>query len=481
MISRMKTASLAFLLALSVTCAGPAASPSLMDSMPAGHDVYLTMSPERAGIEQVLREIEGYIGTDDAGLSEAGDIIGFDPLDWHEWTEALALRPGDEIGLVLDRGQGDFQVVTFYLPSDDAAAVEELVSGIRERAEEASAAVRFIQTSGYTAVSFFSHEHDPGPEIGYHLDSSLQDYIDYSRMAGARPEGDTVLRMFADASRFPDTEGLRSVMLECTESGSQITVAMVFSTDENVPYLSVLSPEGASGEVTAPEGTNAAVRISFNMPCLKELIMSIGMDREFGMGLEEFGFSSFEELFDCFGGDLYAGVLLSGGKQGGFLQFSVRDMDAITRMLDLVFHVAAGSSDPEMTAFEFGGRNCYRTTSTESIGLDFIEFGVIGEAMVIAGNVGLEEIADGPAFSRYSAEHSLGLDSRSGLFMIADLESICESDLVDQGFRDRVTEAGIRRCALSSGYREGVFTVSVSVEFMEGNGFTDLLRFLSGI
>ncbi|MBN2607904.1 MAG: hypothetical protein JXA64_02225 [Candidatus Fermentibacteraceae bacterium] len=477
----MKTAGLTVLSVLCAACTGPAASTSLMDSMPSGHDVYIIMSPERAGIEQVLTEFEGYFGSSDAGPAGAGDVIGFDPLDWQGWTEALTLRPGDDIGLVLDLDQGDIRVITVYLPSDDATAVEGFVTGIRERAGEADAAARFIRTGEYTAVSFFGNEFDPGPETGYHLDSSLRDYPDYSRLAGDPPEGNAVLIVFANAGAFPGTEGLGSALLECTESGSMITIAAGFSTDGDLPYLSILSPGGACGEVTVPEGTNAAARISLDMPCVKDLLVEGGIDREFGMGIEEFGFSSFDEMFDCFGGAFYAGVLLSGEKQGGVLQFSLRDVDAVTRMLDLIFRTVAGSDDPGMTTFEFRGGYCYRTTSTGSTGIDFIEFGIIDDAVAIGANISIEDIAAGMVFSDYASATSLGLDCGGGLIVTADLGSIAGSDAVDEDLIERLNGSGIRRCAASAGYSEGILDAAVCLEFAEGGGFMNLLRFLSGI
>ncbi|OPL19031.1 MAG: hypothetical protein AVO35_03645 [Candidatus Aegiribacteria sp. MLS_C] len=469
------------LLVLHAGCGGPAEPDSLMCSMPAGHDFYLTLNPELAGLDQVLRLIAGYADADELGRADMVSIVGFDPFDWREWVDVLALRPGDEIGLVIDGGRNDIRVVTFYLPTDDAASLEEFATGLRDRATEARAGMSLLSTGEYTAVSLFEEGSDAGPVDDYQLDGSILDDNDYSRLSGEGRREDTVLRFFADTGSFPGTEGFRAMLLECRESGGLVSVALSFSTEEDVPYLPFLASEGSSEGVTVPAGTDAAMRLSFNMPYLKQLAMEAGLDREVGTGLEEFGLSSFEELFDSFGGDLYAGALFSGDTPAGFLQLGVRDMEAVTRLLDMIFLVAAGSGDPGMTTFEFRGRNCYRTSSTGSIGMEFIEFGVVDEAIVIGAGVSLEQIAGGTTFEDYTEDNALGLEQNSGMILTADLESIASGDLVDDSFRESIGESGIKRLSSSAGYSEGVFAVAVVMEFEGESGFMELLRLLGGI
>jgi hypothetical protein len=462
--------------ALMITsCLNEESTESLLDSMPAGHDFYLTFNPREADIEELLSILSDSLNSDDIRIREIEEILGFFPLEWSGWVDALALRPDNDIGLIMDRHGNDIGVFNLILPSENPAEVERFFTGISNRMEEFDSRLSFTESEGYTIVTISqsAEEHSL-----FALDSGIRNDEDYIKLRGSATIHDAALVLYAKPDGFLDMEGIGSILFTCTVDNSILRLALdiSFEGDDVKTFTSMLAPSPNAGDISIPPDVTGMLRISLDMQNVKDFLYSQGIDREFEPGIEDFGFSSFEELIDSFSGDIYFGFNLTDDSHAGFLQLGIRNPEAIDRMLYFIYTTVAGFSDPGMTSFDLDGHRCYRVSGNPSMGIDSIEFGIIDEMVVISGDFTLEAIAGGISFSDYIRRNGLGIGNETSVLLTSEMEPFSVSRDLPMELRRAADHSGITRLAASVDVDSEIVRISAALEFSRRNPLQHILR-----
>lgn len=468
----MKTVLIGSVLAAALmitSCLDEERTESLLDSMPAGHDFYLTVNPQEADLEGLLSILSDSLNRDDIWICEIEEILGFFPLQWSGWVNALALRQDSDIGLIMDRcGDDDVGVMYIILPSDDPAEVESLFTGISDRMDGFDSNLSFAESGDYTIVTITRDTTEPSL---FALDSGIRNDENYIKLRGDSSTQNTAFLIYAKLDDFLGSEGTESALVTCSVDNSVLKFALnvTFEGDDVMTFTSMLAPSPNAGDISIPADVMGMLRISLNMQSVKEYLYSQGIDREFEPGLEDFGFSSFEELLDSFSGDMYFGYKLTEYSHAGFLQLGIRDPEAIDRMLYYIYTTVAGFSDPGMTTFDLDGHRCYRVSGNPSMGIDFIEFGIINDMVVISGDFTLEEIADGISFYNYIRRNGLGINNETGILLTLEVEPIAMNRDLGMDIQRTADLSGITRSAASVDVDNNIMMISAAIEFSGGN------------
>ncbi len=457
------------------SCLDEEQTESLLDSMPAGHDFYLTVNPREADLEELLSILSDSLNMENIQINEIEEILGLYPLDWSGWVEALALRPDSDIGLVMDLHPDDMGVLYIILPSEDPAGVESFFSGIFNRLDGFDSDLRFTESGGYTIVTVSENtiEHSL-----FALDSGIRNDDDYVRLQENATMHNTALVLYAELDNFIGAEGTESVLFTCTVDNSVLKLALniSFEDDDITVFTSMLAPSANAGDILIPPDITGILRISLNMQNVKDFLYSHGIDREVDPGLEDLGFPSFEELLDSFSGDIYLGLSLAEDSHAGFLQFGIRDQEAIDRTLYFIYTAIAGFSDPGMTTFDLNGHRCYRVSGDPSMGIDFIEFGIIDDMIIMTSGFTLEDIAAGISFNDYIRRNGLGMDNETSILLASEIEPIAINRDLPAAMRRTASISGITRFAASVDMDNDVMMISAAMEFSEGNPIQHIVR-----
>lgn len=398
----------------------PADESALLETLPGGHDLYLSFRPEEIGMERLLaslgRSLPG--GTDDP-VGDPG-ALGFDPFDWSEWSERLALDGSREIGLIVDFDSGEAVLVALYLPSSDPGAVERLFSGLAGGTDGFEGVIGFRRAGDWTVAiraadpeTLDGFETAGGPDL-----TADPEYARLTEIADGVPR---VLSLYAGAGASADGSGLRGVLLLAGSDGARLDLRILTDFREEVvgEYTALLAEGPRGADVRLPGSPGCAVRLSLDMDAVEGLLASTGLDRELGQGLGMFGFETLEELLALFDGDIHLGVRLTGDVYEGVLELGLLDPAGMQRLLGVLHGMATAAGEGPET-FEQDGSTCYRMESPGTGGAERLEIGVLDDRLVIAGGVTLAEVSGGPGFRAVLEESGLGIPDEGGLLFVAD-------------------------------------------------------------
>jgi hypothetical protein len=414
-------ATLAVLLLLTASCGGPAPVGGLMGSLPAGHDLYLTLHPEGIGMEQVLASLGRTMRQ--AGSALPGDFgaLGFDPFDWSAWSENLALEPGREIGLVIDFESGETLLAAFYLPSTDPDAVEDLFTGLADSTEDFRGAIGFRSAGDYTVAV---RAMDEATLAGFPVEGcpDLSTDPEYALLMEAADSTPAAICLYANSGVSDDGSGFEGVLLTCGVEGSILDLQVLVDMQEAMvgEYTALLAGGPSGPDVRLPGDLGSVVRLSLDMSTVKEVLASTGLDRELGQGILMFGFDTLDALLDLFNGDIYLGFRVTDGVYTGVIGIGLRDAAGAERLLTSVYGVMTASGEgPEI--FEINGATCYRMESPAAGGMERLEVGILDGTLLITGGIPLTETAEGPRFGSIVEESGLGIANDGGLLFISEM------------------------------------------------------------
>ncbi len=448
---------------------------SLLDSMPAGHDFYLTFNPLEADLDELLSILSDSLNMEDITVLEIEELFGFFPLEWSGWVDALALRSDGDIGLIIDLHRDDIGVLNLILPSDDLASVERFFTGIDNRMDDFDSNLSFAESGGYTIVTISEHAAEE-PLLA--LDCGIRNDEDYISLRGNSNLENSAFAVFAKLEDFHEMEGTESLLFTCTADNSVLRLVLNIALvgDDVMTFSSMLAPSPNDGDISIPPDVAGILRISLNMQSVKDYLYSKGIDREFEPGIEDFGFSSFEEFLDSFSGDMYFGLNLTEYSHAGFLQLGIRDPEAIDRMLYFIYTTIAGFSDPGMTSFDLDGHRCYRVSGNPSMGIDSIEFGIINDMIVISGDFTLKDIADGISMNDYIRRNGPGVDNETGVLLSLEVEPLILNRDFDIEILRIADLSGITHLAASVDVDNDIVRISAAMEFSGGNPIQRLFQ-----
>jgi hypothetical protein len=408
-------------LVLTASCGAPVSEDGLMGALPAGHNLYITFSPDGIGMEQVLASIGRTMQR--AGNELPGDIgaLGFDPFDWNAWSENLALEPGREIGLIVDFESGEALLVAFYLPSTDPDAVERFFTGLADSTEDFSGSFGFISSGDYT-VAIRAVDEATLAAFSTGEPPDLTTDTEYMALLAAADTAPSAVCLYANSGAAPDESGFEGVFLACGAEGSTLDLQLLVDVREEIvgQYTALLAGGPSGPEVRVPGDMGAAMRLSLDMSAVREILASSGLDRELGQRLAVFGFDTVDELLDLFSGDIYLGFRVSDGVYTGVIELGLGDSAGAGRLLTSVYGLATAAGEGPET-FEVDGTTCYRMESPAAGGMEKLEIGILDEVLVIAGGIALTEVAEGPLFSVMLEESGLDITDDGGLLFVSDI------------------------------------------------------------
>lgn len=459
-------------LVLTASCGAPVSEGGLMSSLPAGHDLYITFSPDGIGMEQVLASIGRTM--QQAGNELPGDFgaLGFDPFDWNAWSENLALEPGRELGLVVDFESGEALLVAFYLPSADPDAVEQFFTGLAAGTEDFSGSFGFISSGDYTvairavdeaALAAFSTEGLPAL-------TTDPEYALLSSAAGSTP---SAVYLYANSGAVhPDGSGFEGVFLACGAQGSALDLQLLVDIREEMvgEYTALLAGGPSGPDVRLPGDLGAAMRLSLDMSAVKEILASSGLDRMLGQGIAVIGFDTVDELLNLFSGDIYLGFRVTDGVYTGVIELGLRDSAGAERLITSVYGLATAAGEGPET-FEIDGTTCYRMESPATGGMEKLEIGILDEVLVIAGGISLTEVADGPLFSVILEESGLDIMDDGGLLFVSDISMFRPMLGIDRIPAVNAALEKVRRLAGSLKASGGLFELNLSFGTDAGEPF----------
>ncbi len=436
----------ALLLALTGCFSGSA--PALLGQMPEGYDFYITINPETMDLEEILVSLEDNLPDDVIEQIEDADL-DIDLFDWQECKETLNLRDG-EIGVFSNTE--DDEIVAFFLPCDDSAALEEFI------VDNDFGDSEFFTSGDYTVMVVAWDDDDFLEDLEDDLTgdplSSDPDFISMNEAVSL--EDACVSFFFADEIAEVPVFGAFS-----TNSNESILKICVITDDDQVAlYMDVLGEGLVSENIKLPENTMAAIRYNLDMNWLVEEFEEIeertGEDyfEEIEGGLPFIGFSSIEEFIAIFQGDFCLSVseieLDSNSEvDGGAAVFSISLLDSETLMSSL----SMISMIPESSIEEYDDFTAYRIReSGEDIWI-FID----NDVLYVTFNTDPEEIIEGISAGDYF-DGGIGADGFMGGSV--DPEALLEGINAEDDVREIITTIFEDRADFSVTSDEQLFTAT---------------------
>lgn len=453
-----------------ISCETNEHRPTLLDSMPEGYDVYLTFNPEEIGMEEVLSGLADGIYPLGENLVEVEDILGFTPLDWNGWVNALALGIDGEIGLIIDFDRNDIVLIAVYMSSDSTAVVEQFYTRITEHADDSE--ILFTESGGYT-IAVIAHSSTVLEQFEESLGNRIDSDESFNRFREKSSSDLAAAELFVRLSEFSEQDDIESLLITCSKDGTilKLNLLALITGDDAIRYSSIIASEPNGDDVNIPSDISGALRISFDMETLKSFILSEGLNREFEPGMEMFGFGSVEELLDAFSGDTYFALNLENDEYAGVLEYGLTTTGAVDQMLSKIYNLFMMSGGYDLSSFDFQGSTCYGIKGYLADGIDATEFGVFDDMFVIAGGFTLQDVAEGISFENYIASSGLGMENSGGLMLVADVEPIAAIMGYNRQLNQVIDFGNIGYIALSVDVNDGLIVMNAALDTGEDNPF----------
>jgi hypothetical protein len=416
------------LLAATIALSAPAALGGLLESMPSGYDFYLAFDPEAVGMDRFLEALAATpLGTD-GDIQQLGAILGFDPMDWNAWSDALALEPDTEIGLIIDMGGSDPSLIGLYLPTSDQAAVEDFFRVLIASAPDFDGSLKFRQTEDHLIILVAEDLHavtafDPsGP--------SLDSDPDFGDMAGSDPGGTSLGSIYLDLSALNEGEDLSTVLFRAAVDDDRLRMSLSARTvDPDVSrFASVITGSPGNASFGVPDGTDGTLRVSLDMESILTLLIGEGITAEYDAGATEFGFMPASEFLDLFSGEMLLTLATAQDNYSAILQLDLEDPVSAGRLLALIRTVLDGAEGDVIRTFDLDGTPCYSVDVSIAPGIRTLEYGILDDALVIAGGCRLRDPRDDTDYEDWIDDRAPDTDTGSTVLFTAS--SVLLQDLL---------------------------------------------------
>jgi hypothetical protein len=420
---------------------------TLMDRLPQGYDMYLTIHPERVGAADLL-EIAGRDLP--AGSSEGlpAPFHGMDPFDWSQWVETLGLEDG-EIGMV---GLGeDTEFLAFFLPCGNGERIRSLAR------EAGDGETRFFTMDEYTVMVISWRDQAQLDSFEAALAGNpLENHGDYIAMRERLESGSQSIS-FMFSSEVTEVPVLGRVIE--TPADTRFSIAVLGDLSQVDEYSGAIGDGLQSGNIRFPRETMSAVRMTADMVWLadsyQELSQGSGDMAEIEAGLPFIGFSSMEEFLNIFQGDFcvaLTGVEFdrhgdpSGG--AGLVAVSLTDSEKLEQSLSMISMMADATRESN------AGLTSYRVSD----GGDSFRFFILDSVLYITLNVTADQVQSG-----VPAADFLGRVASNGF-----LAGAADAEMLVRGIRSEAIGEDIL-LGLFSGtpsfsvdFRAGIFTCNIA-------------------
>jgi len=457
---------------LVLSCGQAPREASLLDVMPAGHDIYLTFNPSEIDIDEVLSSVEEIASQGGSMPMIVSGVLGFDPFDWDGWNDALALRTDGEMGIVInmDDSGDEPELIALFLSSEDVNVVEDFFAVLMAQANDDDASFLVTESEGYVVVAVAPSQaliDDFEESIGILIDTDEE----FSRLREKSTVGVPAVEIFAHIGLMSRTDEVETMLLTCFVDDSRLGFQILVRTlnMEAIQSSRVVASSANAGSANIPSDATGAVRVSVDIDAVKEM-MAENMPPEAQMGVAMLGFESIDDLFDAFSGDTYFSIRTDGSEFAGVIQYGLSNKGAIEDLLDNLSGMMAMSGQ-EFTTIEFQGSTCYTFEAEIAPGIDGIELGIVDNFLAVAGGYTLSDVAGGKSFSDYLEDTGLGIEDEGGFVIVANLGELAEAFDLNEEAGNLVDFEKYGYFALTGNTDNDVFAVSGAVDMGGGNPF----------
>jgi len=450
----------------------------LIGTMPAGYDIYAAVNPEGVGIIGILNVLASSSIACDGDIDQMQEVLGFDPLNWANWVDALALDRGRDVGFIVngESSEGDVSLVCLYIPSSNHELVQEFFTDLMAHSGEFHGELKFRETGGYSIVLIAENA---GILDGFEPGSGpvLASDPDYIRLTGGNALNAPSASVFIRFEDIMEEDDVHSMLFEMQSDGPELSLRLAaYTTDpEVVRQSSVLAVSPMSPDIRIPASASSILRISFDMASLKEVSQELGIDQDMSQGIEMFGFDSFNELLNTLSGEICLSYGASDEQYSAAIQIGLIDTEGFDYLLNLISTMIAGTEDNGLTMFDIDGATCYSVEGNVAPGIESIEYGVLDNTLMIAGGCSLTDIVNGLEFEEFIDEQGMGISSNHGAVFVSDIETIKDAmgfplNMAAQTNVDDVTSP-LSTVAGTLDIDEGLFELVVILEASDGNPF----------
>ncbi len=470
--NRVLLITLATMLLIS-SCGQEKREPALIDSMPAGYDIYVTFNPSEIDAGAILSNFREIAYNAGQQLPEpVAGIFGFDPFEWDEWVDALALDPDREIGFVIAMGEYEPELITLFFPSSDAEKFREFVGYIYPRIPEMEALTRIMESDGYVIFAA-AQAQSVLDEFEESLATPVGTDDAFSSLRERSTAGTPAAEVFIDAAILEE-EGFESILLSCLSVESTLSLQFIARMNdvEGLEYAAVVAQETSGNSMRVPADVTAAMHVSIDMATIKEMVAT-ALPPDTQTGVAMLGFDSIDDILDIFSGDAWIALQTDGNSYSGMIAYGISDTGALQDLLDKLAGLMAMSGE-EYNSFDFQGNTCFSVDLEGLPGLGSIEIGLVDDVFVVSGGYTLQDLADGITFDSYLEQTGLDITDNGGFALAADIGALASAydlnsktdyiiDLEEFGF-----------VSMSGSSDEDIFEFNVSVDFGSGNPFITL-------
>jgi len=460
----------------------------LMGTMPAGYDIYAAVNPEGVGIIAVLNALADSPIAYDGDIDQMQEALGFDPLNWDNWVDALALDRGRDVGFIVngESSEGDVSLVCVYVPSSNHELVQQFFTDLLAQSGEFKGELEFRETGGYSIVLIAENA---GILDGFDPGSGpvLASDPDYSRLTGSNSLIAPSASVFIRFEDIMEEDDVHSMLFEMQSEGPELSLRLAaYTTDpEIVRQSDVLAASPLSSDIRIPASATSILRISLDMASLKEVSEELGIDQDMSQGIAMFGFDSFSDLLNTLSGDICLSYGASDEQYSAAIQFGLTDTEAITDLLNLISTMMTGTEGLGLTEFDIDGTTCYSAEGSVAPGIESIEFGVLNNTLMIAGGYSLTDLVNGLEFEDFASEQGMGISSNHGVVFISDIETIKDAmgfPLNSAAQANVVDETSpLSSVAGTLDINEGLFELVVILEASDGNPFSMAAEILAAM
>ncbi len=477
---RISIITLAAILVVS-SCGQEKHEPALLDSMPAGYDIYLTFSPSEIDADAILSNLEEVLSQVHQQMPwPVAGILGFDPFDWDAWVETFALDPDGEIGMVIALADDEPELIAFFLPSTDADKVRGFVDDLIAQAPDMDA-FTLITESESTVILAIAPEQSILDEFDTSLGEPIETDENYTVLREQSAPGTPGMEVFIDAAVLSDSE-LEGMLVTCFPVESRLTAQFIaqMCDVEGLEYAAVVSQESSGNVMKIPADATGAMHVSVDMAVVKEMVIT-SLPPDAQMVAAMLGFESVNDILDIFSGDAWFALETDGDSYSGMIAYGLSDTGALLELLESLTGLM-GMSGEEYNSFQFQGNTCLSVDVGNLAGIETIEIGVVDDVFVVAGGYTLQDVADGITFDDYLERTGLNITDEGGFALAADIGVIAEAyDLNSEtdNFVDLEEFGFISMSGTSNG---DIFQFQVSIDFGTANPFavmTDVVMMMA--
>jgi hypothetical protein len=465
-------------LALIASCGQEKHEATLLDSMPAGYDVYATFSLSEINPGEILTKLEDVFSEAQQQMPfPIAEVLGFDPFDWDAWIETLALDPEGEAGLVVALADDEPELISFFLPSTDAGKVRDFIDNLISQAPDVEAITLITESEGYVVVAL-APEQSILDEFEASLGTLTGNDDSFARLREYSVTETPSMEVFVGAAALGNS-GVENMLVTCYTVESILSLQFIASIHdvEELEYAAFVSPESSGNSMNIPADATVAMHVSISMDDLKEMVIP-NLPQEAQMSAGMLGFGSLEELLDIFSGDAWFALHTDGNSYSGLVAYGLSDTEGARNLIDKLTSMM-GMYGEEYNSYQFQGNTCFSVDFGGNAGIETIEIGIVDDAFVVAGGYTLQEVADGNTFDDYLERTGLGIKDESGFALAADFGAVAEAYDLNEETGGLIDLEDFGFVSMSGSFDEDVYQFNFSMDFGTGNPFEILTEVIS--